>query len=102
MNTPAIPPAVQADPEQALKARAEKRVNMKLGLYTHAAVFVVVNLGLYLFSQLAGRGQWHIFPLWGWGLGLAIHALVTVLSLSGDGVRDRMLAQEEARLRERR
>ena len=45
--------------------------------------------------NLAGGGKaWHLWPLAGWGLGLAIHGIVTFASLSGDGLRERMLDDE--------
>jgi hypothetical protein len=43
-----------------------------------------------------------LYPLAGWGLGLAIHGLVTFIALNGDGVRERMLAAEIERLQGRR
>lgn len=102
MNAPTSTPNPTPNAETELRVRAEKRVNMKMGFYTHAMVFVLVNLGMYLFTQVSGRGHWGMFPLWGWGLGLAIHGLVTFLTLNGEGFRERMLADEEDRLRQRR
>jgi len=86
--------------EEALLQRAHRRVQMKIGLAVHALVFVLVNAGLYAVNSQVGSFRWSVFPLWGWGLGLAIHALVTVIGLSGDGLRERMLASEVQRLRE--
>jgi hypothetical protein len=87
------------DPEAALQARARRRVGIKMGFYIHALVFVLVNLGLYALNGALGGTRWSQFPLWGWGLGLAIHGIVTFVSLQGDGVRSRMLASEVERLR---
>ena len=56
--------------------------------------------GLAVLSLSQGR-QWHWGPLLGWGLGLAIHGLVTLLNLRGQGLRDRMAASEVQRLRQR-
>ncbi|MBI5269516.1 MAG: 2TM domain-containing protein [Burkholderiales bacterium] len=88
--------------EDELMERARKRVGMKLGFYTHALVFVLVNLGLYALNAFQGGHRWSHFPLWGWGLGLTIHGIVTFIGLRGEGVRERMLADEVARLRQRR
>jgi hypothetical protein len=49
-----------------------------------------------------GGHRWHALPLLGWGLGLAIHGLVTWLSLRGDGLHQRMLDREIRRLEQRR
>jgi len=84
-----------------IEARARRRVGIKMGFYIHAFVFVLVNLGLFAISTLAGNGRWHVWPLWGWGLALAIHGVVTLVSLRGEGFRQRMLEEEIERLRRR-
>lgn len=91
----------QTQSDQDLRRIAKKRVGIKLGFYTHLLVFVLVNSGLYLLSQTTGNGRWHHFPLFGWGLGLAIHGLVTVISLQGTGLKERMLAAEIEALKRR-
>ena len=86
-------------PSDPLEARARRRVSLKIGWFTHALVYVCVNLGLMLLnSQLPGP-RWHMFPLAGWGLGLAIHGLVVALHLAGGGLRERMLLAELTNLR---
>ena len=87
--------------EDEIHARARRRVGIKLGFYTHALVFVCVNIGLFAINQYTGGTRWHGWPFLGWGLGLAIHGLVTFLSLSGDGLRERMVAAEVNRLKGR-
>lgn len=99
MNHRAATP-LSTDDEEML-ARAKKRVGMKLGFLTHLLVFVLVNLGLYLLTNQAFGGRWTPFPIWGWALGLAIHGTVTFLSLTGEGLRERMLDSELQRLRAR-
>ncbi len=79
---------------------ARKRVAMKMGFAIHLLVYTLVNGGLAVLSLSQGR-QWHWGPLLGWGLGLAIHGLVTLLNLRGQGLRDRMAASEVQRLRQR-
>ena len=52
---------------------AHKRAGAKLGWYVHAAVYVVVNLFLFAISGYGfGHRPWSIYPLLGWGLGLAL------------------------------
>lgn len=90
--------------EAQIRRQARRRVELKLGWLTHATVFVLVNLGLYLLSSLGQGGsgaRWHSFPLWGWGLGLAIHGVVTLLALGGGDLRERMMNSELERLRGR-
>ena len=86
--------------EDELLRRAKRRVGVRLGFYTHATVFVLVNLGLAGLNHANGGVRWHLFPLGWWGLGLAIHGLVTFFSLRGEGLRERMLQREVDRLRE--
>jgi hypothetical protein len=85
--------------EQDLHKRARRRVESRMGVYIHTLVFVCVNLGLFVWNVVQGDPRWHVLPLFGWGLGLAIHALVTAVSLRGDGLRRRMFDQEMRRLK---
>ena len=87
--------------DNSIEARARRRVGMKIGFYIHALVFVLVNAGLFAFNSMIGGYRWHVWPLWGWGLGLAIHGLVTFIGLQGDGMRERMLQSEIEKLRRR-
>jgi hypothetical protein len=85
----------------SIEARARRRVGIKIGFYTHALVFVLVNAGLYVLNSVIGGYRWSVWPLWGWGLGLAIHGVVTFIALQGDGLRERMLASEIEALKRR-
>jgi hypothetical protein len=85
--------------EQDLQRRARRRVNQKMGFYIHATVYLLVNLGLAAINFASGGKAWHLWPLAGWGLGLAIHGFVTFARLNGDGLRERMLDDEVERLR---
>lgn len=82
-----------------LEARARRRVGLRMAFYTHAAVFVLVNLGLFVIDAVGGGARWSHWPLMGWGLGLAIHGVVTFVALRGEGLRDRLVADEVERLR---
>lgn len=81
-----------------IEARARRRVRRKLGFYTHALVFVLVNLGLYAMHEFTGRPRGPVI-IWGWALGLAIHGIFTFVSLQGEGLRERMLREEIERMR---
>ena len=85
--------------EVQLEQLARRRVKQKMAFYIHATVFVLVNLGLAALNLLGGGRSWHLWPLAGWGLGLAIHGFVTFASLNGDGLRERMQRDEVERLR---
>ena len=94
MNTP--------QPDDQIARRARQRVEQKLGLGTHALVYVLVNAALLAVNWVHDGDRWHVWPLGGWGLGLAVHGLVTILDLRGDGLRARLLAAEIERLGGRR
>jgi hypothetical protein len=83
----------------SIEARARRRVGRKMGFYIHALVFVLVNAGLYAINSITGEPRWSHFPLLGWGLGLAIHGIVTFISLQGEGLRESMLRREIEHLR---
>jgi len=78
---------------------ARRRVAMKAGFAIHLLVYVLVNAGLLALSLSQGA-HWHWGPLLGWGLGLAIHGLVTLFALAGQGLRERMVASEVRRLQQ--
>jgi hypothetical protein len=84
-----------------LHTLARKRVALKMGFAIHLLVYILVNAGLLVLSLSQGR-SWHWGPLLGWGLGLAIHGLVTLANLRGQGLRDSMVQAELQRLRARR
>lgn len=85
--------------ERDLEIRARRRVGLRMGFIIHATVFVLVNLGLFVIDSLGSGPRWSQWPLMGWGLGLAIHGVVTFVALRGEGWRDRMVTQEVERLR---
>lgn len=93
---------VMTPTDQQIARRARRRVDMKVGFFVHLLVFVCVNTGLAMLSSMQGGHRWHVWPLFGWGIGLAVHGLVTFLNLRGEGLRDRMVAEEIGRLKARR
>ena len=90
-----------ADDTPTLEARARRRVARKMGFAIHLLVYVVVNAGLWIADLASGGPRWAWFPMLGWGLGLAIHGVVTAVALHGDGWRERMVTREVERLRAR-
>lgn len=88
--------------EADLRRQAQRRVKMKVGFVVHATVYVIVNLGLFAIDRATGGPRWHLWPLAGWGLGLAIHGIATWFALNGGGIRGRMVQREMQRLRDGR
>ena len=48
-----------------------------------------------------GGRHWAVFPLLGWGLGLAIHGIVVLLRTGRLGLHERMVQRERERLARR-
>lgn len=62
--------------ERTRKQRLRRR-GMRASLRIHTAVFVFVQLLLVAVWASTGAGfPWFVFPLLGWGAGLAAHAAV--------------------------
>ena len=82
---------------------ARRRAGAKLGWYTHATVYVLVNLFLFALSEYGmGQRRWSIYPMFGWGLGLVLHGVAVFMLGSGSGLRERMIEKERERLRRER
>jgi hypothetical protein len=81
----------------AIEQLARKRASAKLGWLIHASVYVAVNSFLVLTALYQGK-NWAVFPLLGWGLGLAIHGAAVWLSCGGGALHERLLMRERARL----
>lgn len=73
--------------------RRQRSHALMASLRIHAAVFVFVQLLLVATWAITGAGYpWFVFPLLGWGAGLAAHAVAVRESLRGaaadDGARE--------------
>ena len=86
----------QMTPEE-IDALARKRAGAKMGWYIHAMVYLLVNAFWFLSAAYAGR-HWSPMPLFGWGLGLALHGISVFVLGTGSGLRERMIQQERDRL----
>ena len=86
--------------EADLRRLAERRAGAKFGFYIHALVYLVVNAGLVTINlAISPHVLWFIWPLFGWGIGLAAHGLGVFAHTSG--LRERAIAAEMERLRAR-
>lgn len=78
---------------------ARKRAGAKLGFYVHATVYLLVNLAMFAMSHYGfGNRRWSIYPVMGWGLGLALHGISVFVLGKGGGLRERMVQKERERL----
>ena len=78
---------------------ARRRAGAKLGWYVHAIFFVLVNTVIFAISRYGfGQRPWSVFPLLGWGLGLALHGVSVFALGSGSSLRERMVQKERERI----
>ena len=79
---------------------ARKRAGAKLGWYSHAAIYITVNVFLFAISEYGfGNRRWSVFPLLGWGVGLVLHAISVFVLGTGSGLRERLVQKERERIR---
>ena len=76
----------------AIEQLARRRAGAKLGWYIHAVVFLLVNAAIFAMSRYGfGSRPWSVYPLLGWGLGLALHGISVFVLGTGGGLRERMV-----------
>ncbi len=57
------------------RARAIERIREKRRLSMHLSVFLVMSIYfVFLWSRTSSAVFWPIWPMLGWGFGLAVHA----------------------------
>ena len=81
--------------KQADFARANKVVNARIGFYIHLTAYLAVNALLIAVNLATSTARlWCLWPLFGWGVGVFVHALA-ILGLSrGRGLKSRMIERE--------
>jgi fatty acid desaturase len=67
--------APQPAPDTARFAQAQRRVAAIKGFYIHLFVFAAVLVGLFAINAASGGPWWVLWVLFGWGIGVAAHAL---------------------------
>ncbi len=64
--------------------KAQERINELKGYYAHLISYVAVNLFLILINVVtyeeSGKEIWFFYPLFGWGIGLAIHTFMVFIA----------------------
>lgn len=66
----------------AAVVRAERRLAAEKGFYIHLTVYAVVIAFLFFLNTRTGAPWWFYWPAFGWGIGIAVHAL-SVFGLHG-------------------
>lgn len=71
--------------EEELYRMAEKRVHLKRDFLIHFVVYVSVNLFLAFLNMSTSPGYlWFPWVTFGWGIGIASHAIDTYVKLNMD------------------
>lgn len=92
------PTSAQAPDEAELRARAVKRLEDKRGLTAHLIAYSTVNLLLVAIWYSTGADFfWPVFPIFGWGIGVAFHVWDVVWPAATEGA----IQAEVERLRAR-
>ena len=82
--------------EEVRYLKAKERVEALKGFYIHLAVYVIVNLFLFLLNILVSPDSlWFIWPLLGWGIAIVLHAVSVFGSgyLSSTGWEERKIRE---------
>jgi fatty acid desaturase len=92
--------AVMTD-EAELRDLAKRRVQARTGLAIHLVIYTIVNIALIGIWALSGAHfPWFVFPLFGWGIGVAAHVIAYFIGPGSEG-EQRMIDREMQRLRAR-
>jgi hypothetical protein len=86
--------------EQRLRAQAVRNLRRRAEFKVHLVSYALVNLLLIVIWLSVGFTAhvwypWWIFPLFGWGIGLGIHAWTTY---QGDAVNEQAIREEMKRI----
>ena len=74
--------------------KAKERVETLRGFYIHLTVYVIVNLGLFFINMITSpETLWFIWPLMGWGIAIALHALRVFVERPGSSWEEKKIAE---------
>lgn len=78
---------------------AKKAVEERIGFYIHLTVYICVN-AYFVFINLKNGGYfWAVWPMAGWGIGLAFHGLGVFGFFNNKAWKDRQIQREIERMR---
>ena len=70
--------------EESLRKIAERKVQFRQTVKTHAAAFLIVNALLIAVNLIFSAGYyWFLFPLFGWFIGLSLHYTAYLMYANG-------------------
>jgi len=88
---------IMAEEKSQAYIRAEKRVEAKLGFYKNLAIYLGVNLALFLIDLSTSPGKWWFYwPLLFWGIGVLFHFIRVFVTgeLLSERIKEGMIRKE--------
>lgn len=86
--------------DEQIEQIARRRAGAKLGWYAHAAVYLIVNAGLFALARHGFTHRpWNLYPAAGWGLGLVLHWFSVFVVGAGSSLRESLVERERQRLK---
>lgn len=83
-----------------LEEVAKKRVQARMGLVVHLAMYLVMNVGFVAIWWMTGRGYpWFLWPMIGWGMAIVAHVISLAIG-PGSAAERRAIDREVRRLRQ--
>ena len=80
----------------AFREREARRILRRRAFWVHASIYLATNIALVAIWVMVGGGYpWFLFPILGWGIGLAAHGAVAFLL---ESPQDLVLEREQRRL----
>ncbi|SMC76755.1 2TM domain-containing protein [Moheibacter sediminis] len=92
---------IQNYTEEEIKA-AKKRVEELQGFYWNLASYVIINSFLHFLDLKDGSYDWAYWPLMGWGIGIAFHAIEVFGMFNSSSWKDRQVQKELERRKNER
>lgn len=87
--------------ELALREREARRIARRQWFWLHFAVFVTTQVFLFVIWLLSGGSYpWFVFPLFGWGIVVAAHAVYAFVVRDPEEILVERAAREERRAKE--
>jgi hypothetical protein len=87
--------------ELALREREARRIARRQWFWLHFAVFATTQVFLFVIWLLTGHSYpWFVFPLFGWGIVVAAHAVYAFVVRDPEEILVERAAHEERRAKE--
>lgn len=75
---------VYAAEKEYNELRNEVITKKRRKLYDHIAAYIIINGGLFFMDMLTSQSGWFMYPLVGWGIGLAFDIFYTFMPKEDD------------------